>query len=328
MDLARAARPFDSKVRALMRLLRRAREPAIVFTEYRDALAHVQARLPAGVDAAVIHGGMDSPARSDAVRSFTSGRAPVLLATDAAAHGLNLQARCRLVVNLDLPWNPVRLEQRIGRVDRIGQRRRVHAIHLVARGTTEDAVLDRLTARTACARRSLGEAPTNTAEDLPEVAIADALFGANARPRTRVATREPGTARAAGLPTDGGDACACVSPRRLLGAGSHRGSPAHPASPTPRARRRDAAARAGAPRRGRPLVDAASTSRRRAVRRDRPLPCRRRERLRPAAGADARRDRCGHRRRRGASVRHPARDDSRRRRSKALASVSPPCSPR
>jgi superfamily II DNA or RNA helicase len=188
VDLARTALPFDSKVRALCRLLRRAREPAIVFTEYRDALVHVQARLPAGAEAAVIHGGLDGPARIDAVRSFTSGRAPVLLATDAAAHGLNLQARCRLVVDLDLPWNPGRLEQRIGRVDRIGQRRRVHAIHLVARGTTEDAVLGRLTARADCARRSLGEAPTDTAGDVSEVAIAEALFGVNARRRVRVTT--------------------------------------------------------------------------------------------------------------------------------------------
>ena len=59
-------------------------------------------------------------------------RARLLLATDAAAEGLNLHHRCRLVVNLELPWNPMRLEQRIGRVDRIGQQRTVHAFHLIA----------------------------------------------------------------------------------------------------------------------------------------------------------------------------------------------------
>ena len=75
----------------------------------------------------------------DSIDAFTSGGVDVLLATDAAAHGLNLQARCRLVVDLELPWNPVRLEQRVGRVDRIGQRRVVHAVRLVAGQTGEEA---------------------------------------------------------------------------------------------------------------------------------------------------------------------------------------------
>ena len=73
--------------------------------------------------------------------AFTSGAADLLLATDAGAEGLNLQDRCRLVVNLELPWNPTRLEQRIGRVDRIGQTRTVHAINLFAVGTAESTVL-------------------------------------------------------------------------------------------------------------------------------------------------------------------------------------------
>ena len=81
--------------------------------------------------------------RSDATRSKRSpaGAADLLLATDAGAEGLNLQGRCRLVVNLELPWNPIRLEQRIGRVDRIGQTRTVHAINLFADGTAESTVL-------------------------------------------------------------------------------------------------------------------------------------------------------------------------------------------
>ena len=68
--------------------------------------------------------------RSGGSRWTTSPAAPadVMIATDAGSEGLNLQSNCRLVVNLELPWNPIRLEQRIGRVDRIGQRRTVHAI--------------------------------------------------------------------------------------------------------------------------------------------------------------------------------------------------------
>ena len=80
----------------------------------------------------------------------------LLLATDAAAEGLNLHHRCRLVINLELPWNPMRLEQRIGRVDRIGQRRTVHAFHLVADGTGEDAA-----ARAAARARRRRRRPTS-----------------------------------------------------------------------------------------------------------------------------------------------------------------------
>ena len=73
----------------------------------------------------------------------------MLLATDAASEGLNLQRRCRAVVHYELPWSPARLEQRTGRVDRIGQSRRVHEILLVAGDTAERLVLAPLAKRAA-----------------------------------------------------------------------------------------------------------------------------------------------------------------------------------
>ena len=154
--LTRQAVPGDSKFRALRRLLRRIREPVIVFTEYRDTLAALSSPSGPARGAAVLHGGLDSRAREEAVDRFTRGTAPLLVATDAAGAGLNLQARCRIVVNLELPWNPMRLEQRIGRVDRIGQAATVHAINLLARGTAESAVLARLARRLARADASVG----------------------------------------------------------------------------------------------------------------------------------------------------------------------------
>jgi hypothetical protein len=76
-----------------------------------------------------------------------SGEAQLLLATDAASEGLNLHHRCRLVINLELPWTPTRLEQRIGRVERLGQTRRVHAVHLLGAGTCEEDSVAVLMAR-------------------------------------------------------------------------------------------------------------------------------------------------------------------------------------
>jgi SNF2 family DNA or RNA helicase len=153
-DRAAFAEKHDSKRRALGRILERVREPAIVFTEYRDTLEALHA--DAGEDAVVLHGGMDRFERAAAVSRFTNGGARVLLATDAAGEGLNLQPRCRLVVNLELPWNPMRLEQRVGRVDRIGQQRTVHAVNLLASGTAESEVLARLAARLDRARLGVG----------------------------------------------------------------------------------------------------------------------------------------------------------------------------
>jgi SNF2 family DNA or RNA helicase len=69
---------------------------------------------------------------------------------------LNLHQSCRTVVNLELPWNPMRLEQRIGRVDRIGQKHTVHAFHLLADGTGELRILSRLRERIDAAKAAIG----------------------------------------------------------------------------------------------------------------------------------------------------------------------------
>ncbi len=184
IDFAREACEAETKLGALARLLRRAREPAVVFTEYRDTLARIARRLEGTHRSGLLHGGLDQGERQAAIRAFNEGRTSVLLATDAAAHGLNLHARCRLVVNVELPWTPARLEQRVGRVDRIGQRRPVHAVHLVARDTAEEVVLARLVVRVERERAALGRAddPLGAAPGAPgadsrgEMEVARLLF--------------------------------------------------------------------------------------------------------------------------------------------------------
>jgi hypothetical protein len=154
IDAAIAATDEDAKARWLARLLRRiGDEPVIVFTEYRDTLTRLAESWPAALQ---LHGGLTSGERAAVQRTFNT-RGGILLATDAAADGLNLQQRCRLLINYELPWNPARLEQRIGRVDRIGQRRTVHAISLVARDTAEDLVVAALARRLTRVATTLGE---------------------------------------------------------------------------------------------------------------------------------------------------------------------------
>jgi superfamily II DNA or RNA helicase len=155
-ETARAARSGETKIAAIKRLLARTAERIVIFTEYRDTLLHVRDVL--GEPAAVLHGGLSREERAAALHDFTRGRQRILLATDAAGEGLNLHERCRTVVNLELPWNPVRLEQRIGRVDRIGQRQVVHAFHLIARGTAEESILERLRSRITRAQQDIAAA--------------------------------------------------------------------------------------------------------------------------------------------------------------------------
>jgi len=173
--VSRRAAADESKLSRLRRYLTRINQPAIVFTEYRDTLARLQRILQGhSLPVLALHGGMPDAERRGVVQAFNA-RDSVLLATDAAAEGLNLHQRCRLVVHFELPWNPLRLEQRTGRVDRIGQTRRVHEVALVADDTAERAVLAPLARR---ARKAMEVMPGGgrMLELLAEMRVAEAVI--------------------------------------------------------------------------------------------------------------------------------------------------------
>lgn len=120
----------------------------IIFTEHRDTLNYLVERIRTllGQEEAVvaIHGGVGREARRAVQERFTQDTSvQVLVATDAAGEGLNLQ-RAHLMVNYDLPWNPNKIEQRFGRIHRIGQTEVCHLWNLVARNTREGEVFIRL----------------------------------------------------------------------------------------------------------------------------------------------------------------------------------------
>ncbi len=132
----------------------------VLFTEHRDTLAYLERRIGALLGRpgaiSIIHGGMGREERRKAQESFLHDpEVRVLLATDAAGEGINLQ-RAHLMVNYDLPWNPNRLEQRFGRIHRIGQTEVCHLWNLVAEETREGDVYRRLLEKLEEARRALG----------------------------------------------------------------------------------------------------------------------------------------------------------------------------
>lgn len=162
-ETAQGAAASETKLRFLSRMLARVREPVIVFTEYRDTLTRLKDALTNGVRILMLlHGGMRPSERTAVQQEFNGGPASkestrtnehvVLLATDAAAEGLNLHERCRTVIHFELPWSTTRLEQRAGRVDRLGQSRPVHEIAFVSATTAERLVLEPLIRRVRNAR--------------------------------------------------------------------------------------------------------------------------------------------------------------------------------
>jgi SNF2 family DNA or RNA helicase len=133
-----------SKAVALEKLLQAgsvAHEKVIVFTQFRTTLDLLAERLiTLKIDFVAYHGGLSTEQKERVIDRFEQD-VQVLLSTEAAGEGRNLQF-CRTLINFDLPWNPQRIEQRIGRIHRIGQTATVEIFNLSAEGTVEDYMLD------------------------------------------------------------------------------------------------------------------------------------------------------------------------------------------
>ena len=136
------------------------REKLIIFTEHKDTLNYLRSKISSllGNPNAVItiQGGMGRSERKNAEQLFKQDKdVSVLIATDAAGEGINLQ-RAHLMINYDLPWNPNRIEQRFGRIHRIGQTEICHLWNMVASNTREGDVFERLFKKLEQERASLG----------------------------------------------------------------------------------------------------------------------------------------------------------------------------
>jgi ATP-dependent helicase HepA len=155
--------PTDSKAETLiagLRDLERQEEnpKVLLFTEFRQTQEYLKARLEEelGWEVHLFHGQLKPAAKDEEVEAFrTSDRPTILLSTEAGGEGRNFQF-CHLLVNYDLPWNPMRVEQRIGRVDRLGQTNVVQVFNFWIRGTIEERVLDVLENRIGIFEQTVG----------------------------------------------------------------------------------------------------------------------------------------------------------------------------
>ena len=152
----------DSKSMVLLAQLTELREEddnqkVLIFTQFRETQNYLADLLENnGWEVNLFHGQMSPAAKDSAVEQFRDKSGPqVLISTEAGGEGRNLQF-CHLLVNYDLPWNPMRVEQRIGRVDRIGQKHVVNIFNLWVRDTIEERVLDVLENRINVFQETIG----------------------------------------------------------------------------------------------------------------------------------------------------------------------------
>lgn len=132
-------------------------EKLVIFTEHKDTLEYLEQRLTNnGYSVVVIHGGKSVEERREVQTMFAGPDAQIMIATDAAGEGINLQF-CRLMINWDIPWNPNRLEQRMGRIHRYGQKKDVIVFNMVAENTREGYVLRRLLEKLDLIREQMGD---------------------------------------------------------------------------------------------------------------------------------------------------------------------------
>lgn len=160
IELARNLGDVDTKFDAFVQALRPivdAGRRVIVFTFSRRALKYLSDRIREDFRIAVMHGGVDRDARHDIMRRFRDHDFDVLLASRVASEGLDFEF-CSAVVNYDLPWNPMEVEQRIGRVDRFGQtEEKILVLNFHTPGTIESDIIERVHQRIGVFQDSIGE---------------------------------------------------------------------------------------------------------------------------------------------------------------------------
>lgn len=146
----------NTKAEKTMELIRGMEGKVIVFTEYRATQEYLLNFFKEhGLTAVPYRGGMNR-GKKDWMMDLFRGRAQVMIATEAGGEGINLQF-CNQIINFDLPWNPMRVEQRIGRVHRLGQQNDVHIYNLSTRGTIEEHILRLLHEKINMFERVIGQ---------------------------------------------------------------------------------------------------------------------------------------------------------------------------
>ena len=153
----------DSKIEKLLEIVKSIlkedpNQKILIYTKYPTTLKYIVEKLePFDLNVVQFMGGQDREARTKIIKEFKEN-ANILISTETGAEGLNFQF-CNNLINYDLPWNPMAVEQRIGRLDRIGQKRDMNIFSLATKGTMEEHVVDLIINKMCCIGLVIGELP-------------------------------------------------------------------------------------------------------------------------------------------------------------------------
>ena len=153
----------DSKMEKLVEIIddtlkKNPKEKILIYTKHPSTLEYIKEKLaPYNLKVTGFMGGLSREEKAEKINEFKH-KSQVLICTDAGAEGLNLQF-CSVLINYDLPWNPMSVEQRIGRLDRIGQKKDMQIYSLATKGTMEEYVVDLIINKMCCVGLVIGELP-------------------------------------------------------------------------------------------------------------------------------------------------------------------------
>lgn len=164
----------NSKAEKALQIVHEAKEKVLIFTQYRATQQYLELYFRSHDIPAVSFQGNFKKGKKDWMIELFKGPAQVLIATEAGSEGLNLQF-CRHVINFDLPWNPMKLEQRIGRVHRYGQEHDVYIYHLAFNQTVEDRMLSLLYDKISLFQAAIGKIDTILENNWVEEHLRDAI---------------------------------------------------------------------------------------------------------------------------------------------------------
>ncbi len=153
----------DSKMEKLVEIINKTlkenpKEKILIYTKHPSTVEYMTEKLqPYNLKITQFIGGLSREEKSERIKEFKY-KSQILICTDAGAEGLNLQF-CKILINYDLPWNPMSVEQRIGRLDRIGQKHDIQIYSLATKGTMEEYVIDLIINKMCCVGLVIGELP-------------------------------------------------------------------------------------------------------------------------------------------------------------------------